>query len=797
MLKNLVLVALRNLKRDKWYSLLNILGLAIGISFSLLLIFYIIDELSYDRYNEKADRIYRVNAYVKEPDKDTMRWAITPFPMGEALSKDYPEVEEAVRFVGAGGGNDIMYKNGDQRLYENKVFFVDSNIFKVFTHKFIEGNPKTALVAPNSMVLTQSVAEKFFGRNKTYVGKTLENINGDVYKVTAVIKDVPKNSHLLFNILISRSSLPADFASNWGGFGFYTYVLLKPNTNAASFEKKLLPVYDKYLASIFAQFNIKMRFGIIPVTAIHLHADTANEPEELGSMSYIYIFAAVAFFMLVIACINYMNLTTARSARRAKEIGIRKVAGSTQKQLVAQFLVESIVTACFALLLSIGIIALLLPAFNSISGKYISFFTLLQPKTLLITLGVAAFTGLAGGSYPAFYLSKFNPVNILKGSLSKASGNVTLRRVLVVVQFSIAMIMLICTWVVYGQLKYLRNKDLGFNKEQVMNLRINGPNMSSKITAFKNEMRNIPQVLSVSTAQAVPGQNINLQLFSVQSKNGFVEQGVNNYAIDENYINTLGMKMAKGRNFTGLSDTLRSIIVNEKMTQQFGWGDNAIGKRVKFPGDTSGNYLEVIGVVKDFNQQSLYNPIAPLILFYQPASNGVQLKLNTQNITPAVKSIENTWKKIFPDIVFQYTFLDQDFDSQYAADQKRGKIFTAFSILTIAITCLGLLGLIAFTTQQRQKELSIRKIMGAGVVEIVPLVTRNFIALVGISCLIAFPIAYLFMDKWLKIFPYNTGLSATPFLLSALTVLVITMLTVSFHAVKAATANPVKALRSE
>jgi putative ABC transport system permease protein len=369
--------------------------------------------------------------------------------------------------------------------------------------------------------------------------------------------------------------------------------------------------------------------------------------------------------------------------------------------------------------------------------------------------------------------------------------------VLVVVQFSIAMIMLICTWVVYGQLKYLRNKDLGFNKEQVMNLRINGPNMSSKITAFKNEMRNIPQVLSVSTAQAVPGQNINLQLFSVQSKNGFVEQGVNNYAIDENYINTLGMKMAKGRNFTGLSDTLRSIIVNEKMTQQFGWGDNAIGKRVKFPGDTSGNYLEVIGVVKDFNQQSLYNPIAPLILFYQPVSNGVQLKLNAQNITPAVKSIENTWKKIFPDIVFQYTFLDQDFDSQYAADQKRGKIFTAFSILTIAITCLGLLGLIAFTTQQRQKELSIRKIMGAGVVEIVPLVTRNFIALVGISCLIAFPIAYLFMDKWLKIFPYNTGLSATPFLLSALTVLVITMLTVSFHAVKAATANPVKALRSE
>lgn len=798
MLKNLLRVALRNLKKDKWYSLLNILGLAIGISFSLLLIFYIIDELSYDRYNEKADRIYRINAYVKEPDKDTMRWAITPFPMAAALISDYPEIEQATRFIPAGGANDIMYKNGDTRLYENKVFFADSNLFKVFTHKFIEGNAATALMAPNSMVLTQSVAEKFFGKNKSYIGKTLENANGDVYKVTAVVKDVPKNSHIIFNILISRSSLPADFANNWGGFGFYTYVLLKPNASAAAFEKKLLPVYDKYLAEIFAQFNIKMRFGIIPVAAIHLHADTNNEPEELGSMSYIYIFAVVAFFMLCIACINYMNLTTARSARRAKEIGMRKVTGSSKHQLVAQFLIESTVTAFFALLLAIGLIALLLPSFNSLAGKYISFETLLQPSTLLILLGVVIFVGIIGGSYPAFYLSKFNPVHILKGSLSKASGNAALRRVLVVAQFSISMIMIICTWVVYGQLKYLRNKDLGFNKEQVMNVRVNGgPNMRSKVTAFTNEMRNIPQVSAVSTAQAVPGQQINLNLFSIQSKNGFVEQGVNTYAIDENYINTLGMKMVKGRNFSGLPDTLRSIIVNEKMAQQYGWGNEAIGKRVKFAGDTSGYYLEVIGVVKDFNQQSLYNPIAPLILFYQPTSNGIQLKLNAATITPAIKSVETAWKKIFPDMAFQYTFLDQDFDSQYAADQTRGKIFTAFSVLTIIITCLGLLGLVAFTTQQKQKEIGIRKVMGAGVLQIVPLITKNFIMLVLLSCFIAFPVAYFFMNKWLQVFPYNTGLSATPFLSSAILVLLITMLTVSFHAIKAAMANPVESLRTE
>src|SRR6478752_6041468 len=470
MIKNLFLVAIRNFRRDKWYSLLNILGLTIGIAFSLFLIFYIKDELSYDRYNEKANRIFRINANIKEADKDTMRWAVTPFPMGPALSKDYPEVEEAVRFVSNGK---TLYKNGELRLYEDKVFFADSNLFRVFTHKFIEGNPQTALVTPNSMILTSSVAEKFFGKDKPYVGKTLENANGDVYKITAVIKDVPKNSHILFNILISRSSLPADFADNWGGFGFYTYVLLKPNASAAAFEKKLLPVYDKYLASIFAQFNIKMRFGIIPVTSIHLHADTANELEELGSMSYIYIFAAVAFFMLLIACINYMNLTTARSARRAKEIGIRKVTGSSKSQLVLQFLIESTLTALFALLLSIGFIALFLPTFNTIAGKFISFGTLLQPNTLLILLGIVFFIGFAGGSYPAFYLSKFNPVNILKGSLSSASGNVGLRRVLVVIQFSISMIMLICTWVVYGQLKYLRNKDLGFNKDQVLTISAN------------------------------------------------------------------------------------------------------------------------------------------------------------------------------------------------------------------------------------------------------------------------------------------------------------------------------------
>jgi putative ABC transport system permease protein len=796
MLKNLLLVALRNFKRDKWYSLLNILGLTIGITFGLLLIFYIEDELSYDHSNEKLDRIYRITAYNKESGKDMMKWAITQNPLGPTLKREYPEVEESVRFVSNGK---TMFQLGDLKLYIEKVYYTDSNVFKVFTYPFLEGDPRTALDAPNSMVLTASVAKEYFGKTTGVVGKSLRNDKGEVYNITGVIKDVPTNSHLRFNLLISIRTLGKDFDSdqNWGGFGIFTYVLLKPNTDAAMFEKKLLPMYDKYMAPIFAKYNIKIHYGVEPVGAIHLHSDFEGEPEELGNISYVYIFGTVALFMLLIACINYMNLATARSARRAKEIGIRKVTGSTKSQLVAQFLIESISTAIFALVVSIGCIALLLPLFNSLSGKTISFASLMEPGTFVILVAVILFVGLVGGSYPAFYLSKFNPVDVLKGSLSKGSSNVVLRRILVVLQFSISMIMIICTWVVYNQLNYLRNKDLGFDKKEVLSLTVNAnEDVTSKIIAFKNEMRKNPCVLSVSTSQAVPGDDVGLRLFAVESKNGFANQGVYVYGADEDYVKTLGMQIKEGRNFDGLADTLHSILVNENMVKYFGW-DEPIGKRVKFPGDTSGRFLEVVGVVKDFNQKSLYNPVAPLIIRYSPNNNGFQLKLDPKNIPGTIAGIEKTWKADFPDLPFSYTFLDQDFDSQYAADQKRGKIFTSFSILTILITCLGLLGLIAFTTQQRQKEISIRKIMGAGIGQIVPLLTTNFVLLVGFSCLVAFPVAWLFMHNWLNVFTYHIGLTPLPFILSALTVLLITMLTVMFHTVKAAVANPSKSLRTE
>jgi len=796
MIKNLLLIALRNLRKDKWYSLINILGLTIGTTFSLFLIFYITDELSYDRFQKNADRIYRINSYIHERDKNT-DWTLTQLPMGPQLKKDYPEVEEMARFFSR---ERTLFKNGENNFYETKVYYADSTAFKVFSNKFVEGSAATALNAPFDIVLTRSLAEKYFGKHSSAIGKTLKTVY-DTYRVTGVIEDIPKNSHFRYDMLISMSTFlkTNQFGPpNWGSFFVYTYVLLKPGANAKAFNKKLDDVYKKFVEPVFKPFNVSMRYEMQNITSIHLHSNLQYEPEELGSMSYIWIFSAVAFFMLLIACINYMNLTTARSARRAKEIGIRKVAGSTRRQLMSQFLSESLVTSFVAVMLSVLLMFILLHAFNSLSGKQFTIGTLLKPFNLLLLLAVILFTGLLGGSYPALYLSSFKPVSVLKGTLSKASGNINLRRTLVVLQFSISMIMLICTWVVYAQLSYLRKKDLGFDKNQVMTVTVNtGEDERSKIFAMNNEFRSLPGIKSVGTANSYPGApNINLNLFTVQTDSGWVDKGVECYTIDEHYFTTLGIQMLKGRNFSGRSDTLHSIVVNEAMVKNFGWSE-PLGKRIKFPGDTSGNYLEVVGVFKDFNQKSLYNPIAPLLLFYGPNGNVIELKMTEKNIAASTSKVEAIWKKYFPQLPFEYKFLDEDFNSQYTADQKRGKIFAAFSILTIIITCLGLLGLTAFTTQQKQKEISIRRVMGASIVQIVTMIARNYLWLALISALIAFPVAWYFMNNWLKIFPYNTGLSLFPFLVSAIVIVVTASATAMFYSAKAALSNPAQNLRTE
>jgi putative ABC transport system permease protein len=795
MLKNLLLIAIRNFRKDKWYSVLNVLGLTIGVTFSLFLIFYITDELSYDRYHKNADRIYRINSFIREKDKNT-DWTLTQLPLGPQIKIDFPEVQEMTRFVSR---ERTLFKNGENGFYETKIYYADSTVFRVLDHKFLEGTAATALNAPFDIVITKSLADKYFGKNASAVGKTLKTVY-DVYRVSAVVQDIPKNSHIRYDMLISMSTFLRDNngGPNWGNYFVYTYALLKPNTSGAGLSKKLTDITKKFVEPIFKQYNIDIQYGVQRITEIHLTSKLQYEPEELGSMSYIWIFSAVAFFMLVIACINYMNLTTARSARRAKEIGIRKVTGSTRSQLIAQFISESLLTSIIAVLLSVALMLALLPIFNSLSGKEFNLNTLLRPTNVLLLVAVALFTGFVGGSYPAFYLSSFNPVNILKGSISKASGNVNLRRTLVVLQFSISMIMLICTWVVYSQLSYLRKKDLGFDKNQVMMLTVNtGQDERGKIFAMTNELRSQPGVAGVGTANAFPGApGINLNLFTIETDSGWKDQGIELYSIDEHYLKTLGIKIVKGRNFEGLPDTLRSIIVNESMVKQFGWKE-PLGKKIKFPGDTSGNYVEVVGVFNDFNQKSLYNPIAPLLFFYGPNGNIIQVKIEGANIQGGIAKAETIWRKYFPNLPFEYKFLDQNFNSQYEADQKRGKIFASFSVLTIIITCLGLLGLTAFTTQQKQKEISIRRVMGASIPQVVTMITKNYLWLSLISAAIAFPIAWYFMNNWLKIFPYNTGLSVVPFIVSAFVILLTAAFTAMFHSAKAAMANPAKNLRTE
>ncbi len=793
MIKNVLRIALRSFRKDKWYSLINILGLTIGITFSLFLIFYIKDELGYDRFNTNADRIYRIVTYVTEKDKNT-NFTITESPLAFQMKKDYPEVQEAARMTGR---ERTLFKVGNNSFFETKLYYADSNIFRIFTSKFLEGNPNTALVEPRSIVMNKTTAEKYFGKNVPAVGKTLHTVY-DLYKVTGVFEDIPENTHIRYNMLISMSSDSNNYNQQWGNFNYFTYALLKPGASRQAFQKKIDQTVEKFVKPVFDPFGVKMRFYAQPIVDIHLHSDLEREPEELGSMSYIWTFSAVAFFMLLIACINYMNLTTARSARRAKEIGIRKVTGSGRGQLIAQFLGESLLTAMVAVLLSFILIVLLFPAFNSISGKSFSITTLLQPSNILLMLGIGLFTGLVGGSYPAFYLSAFQPVSILKGALSKASGNINLRRTLVVLQFSISMVMLICTWIVYAQLEYMRNKDLGFDKNQIMTVVVNtGKYEPEKIVAMGNDFRRLSSVAEVGVGGSYPGSgNISLNLFRFQTKTGHLDKAVECYGVDGHFFSALGIKRVAGRNFEP-SDTSHGIMVNASLVKHFGW-DQPIGQRITFPGDTSAkNYLEVVGVVKDFNQNSLYNPIQPLLFFYGPLNNTYIMKLKPGNSSTSIAQVSDVWKKYFPALPFEFKFLDEGLNSQYVADQKRGKIFAALAILTIFITCLGLLGLTAYTTQQKQKEISVRRVLGASVGQIITLTTRNYFWLSLIAAAIAFPVAYYFMSNWLKVFSYSQGISVIPFILSALVIIVTAILTATYHSAKAALSNPSNNLRSE
>ena len=790
MIRNIIIVALRNIRKDVGYSAINIVGLTLGIASALFLIIYIADELSYDRYHEKADRIYRVTSTITEPD-DQFTWILAQIPFGHQVREDYPEVESSVRFFDFGR---TLFRHGEREFIEEGFYYADSSVFDVFTYEFIYGGPHSSLTEPNTIVLTSTIARKYYGEEDP-VGQSI--VSGDrVFTVTGVIADVPRNSHFRFDALASRASLPEEMGS-WGNFGVMTYLLLPADIDIPGFEQKLQTMYDRYMAEIFERMNISIVYNLEPVTRIHLHSDNAGEPEPTGSIAYVYIFGVVALFLILIAAMNYMNLATARSIRRAREVGLRKVMGSGKGGLVLQFLAESATLTVIALIFSLIVVSLLLPEFNKLAGKYFELDIIYSAPFLGSLLLIVVLVGVIGGSYPAFYLSRFNPVRVLKGEISKGSSGNLFRKVLVVTQFTISVVMIICTLIVFRQLNFLKGKDLGYRMENVIGMQLNNNEMVQRFSVFKEALLEEGNIVSVTSTNARLGEGGPKIIFNMETETGMEERGVNFAVVDHDFVRTLEVEIMEGRDFRQdmPADTLLAVIVNQALARRMNW-DDPVGKRVDI-GDGTMLNASVIGVMKDYHQTGIYNEIESLMLVYRYNNPFVYVRIDGENVQGAIRHIETVWDEMFPGIPFTYQFLADRFSEQFGADEKSGFIFTLFTVLAIMISCLGLFGLVSYMVEQRTREIGIRKVFGAGEPLIVGLICKDFLLLVLVSMIVAFPVAYYFMMNWLENFVYRIEPGVTVFLIAALATLTLTFLTVIFRAWRAAVANPVDSLRVE
>jgi putative ABC transport system permease protein len=789
MLKNLIKTAFRHILKHFGYSILNILGLTLGISSSLFLIIYVADEVSYDRYHEKADRIYRVSTNIKEPD-DQFTWDVAQIPFGPQVVQDYPEVQSFVRFINMPRSK---YKFEDKEFNEENFFFVDSTLFNIFTYKVLKGEVKSALLEPKKIILTEKIANKYFGKSDP-IGKTLTT-GTDTYEVTGVIQDVPTNSHFRFDAVASRNNLPKQLGS-WGNFGVFTYLLFPEKSDVKAFETKMQAMYGTYMKSIFGPMNITMRYILEPITRIHLYSTNANEPEPTGSITYVYIFFIVAIFLVLIAAMNYMNLATARSTRRAREVGLRKVVGSRRGPLMLQFLSESMVFTFISLIISIIMLMALMPSFNRLAGKAFDLHVIYSPVVLLALFGIILVVGIFGGSYPAFFLSRFSPVTVLKGEITQGSAGSLLRKILVVIQFAVSVIMIICTLVVFRQLNYLKTMDQGFDQKNVLSLELN-QSMIRKYPVLKDALLQNPNIKLVSATNTRIGEGSGKLIFNVETDQGMAQKGVNFSIVDYDFVKTLGIKIVNGRDFQKdmPSDTLTGVIVNETFVKRMGWTE-PIGKKVE-AGDANTLRARVIGVMHDYHQTGMYNGIESLLLAYRTFNNIIYIKLSGDDMQPTLAFIETKWKEVFPGEPYAYTFLNERFNRQFEADEKRGLIFTLFTILAILIACLGLFGLASYMVEQRTREVGIRKVFGANEAIILKLVVRDFLILVAIGIVIAIPIAYIFMHNWLKNYFYRTNIGVPLIILAALLTIVITFITISYKAYQAAIMNPATALKTE
>ena len=818
MLKNYFISAYRSIKKNKFYSVLNIFGPAIGITCAILILLYVKEELTFDKHSKNYDRIYRLESDFNISGKATLA-ALVPIPMAPTLKDEYPEIKEVARFVGF-GITDILFQYKDLKFFEDKFYFADSTVFKVFDCRFVLGTPDKALNDPNTIVITESFASKYFGKQNP-IGEVLTTSNFGNCRVTGVIKDVPANSHMRFDCLVSMATVVelagvdnfnSRSAAAFWNISAFEYILLDKNARIEDLLAKFPGFYDKYMSSLGKMINGSFKLRATRIDKVHFGSKLEFDL-PVGNKNYILIFSLVGVFMLLIASLNYMNMATARSINRSKEVGLRKVIGAGKGTLIRQFISESMVLVIIALILALIATIFILPSFNALTDKALKIGNLFEPGTFLMIILITFLVGLISGSYPAFYLSSFSPVDVLKSNVNPRQGKGLLRKILVVFQFAISGILIIGTIIVSGQQRYIRNKDLGLNKDNVMIIPIRDTAfINNKLQSFKDELLKLPDVQGVTSAALVPPLMASKVVFLIEKDSSMVELAVNFSVVDHDFIDVMKMKLLKGRNFDRsiTSDLTKAFIVNEAAAKAFGWGDDALGKRVKFGINPATGVAQrdgvVIGVVKDFHFTSIHNQIEPFIFVVsRTPTTYFYVRISGSNIPSAIENVKKVQQDMGNTLPFTYSFFADKLNDMYTAENKLNALFNIFSVMTIFIACLGLLGLTSYVTEQRSRETGLRKVMGARVDQLAWLLNKDFVVLVLISNLVSWPVAYYFMDRWMQSFAYrmNFGLSpffwatVVPFVVSLLITLTIAIITTSLLSVKAANMNPLNTISRE
>jgi putative ABC transport system permease protein len=809
MIANYIKIAFRNLTKYKFISFINLFGLTMGLACCLLITIYILNEISYDRYNKNADNIYRVTrSFNNSEGVISLRLSTVSPPFGYYLPTDFPEIRKMTRLLDF-GTTPIKYK--EKVFNEKNIFFADENLFDVFTVRVLKGNPRTALYDPFSVMLTEEMAEKYFG-DEDPMDKTIRFNNQYDARVTGIYKAFPPNAHLHPGMLVSFNTLKdsaiygaENLRSNWSNNSFFTYLLMPPEFSPENMIARFPSFIDKRMAGqeyVGQQASKFTTLGLQKLADIHLHSHTDYEAEPNGDITRVYIFSAIALFILLIACINYMNLSTARSALRAREIGIRKVIGAGRKELVAQFLGESVLICWAATLLAGALTYFSLPWLNKVSGQEFSFAILARPGIIIAFVLIPFVVGIISGIYPALFMSSFQPIKTLKGLFKVESGSISLRKALVIVQFSIGIILIITTIIVFKQLQFIQNKSLGFDKERVVTMPYYAV-MNRQYESFRNELLQNSSFKNMTRSSRIPTgrllDNMGASTYSGDSLRP-VDTDIKFVSSDHDFTSTFGIQMVAGRYFSREYGTdTASFVINESAVKVLGWknANEAVGKDLKY-GNQKGR---IIGVINDFHFESMHQTIVPMIMLMFPPSrpyfNNLSIKITGSRMSSALSYMEKTWKKYFPETPVDYTFLDENFDQLYQAEQRQATLFTSFACIAIFIACLGLFGLSAFSISQRIKEIGIRKVLGADVNNIVSLLSKDFLKLVGVAAILAFPIAWYFMNNWLQDFAYRISMPWWVFLIAGIGAAFIALITISFQAIRAAIANPVKSLRTE